>query len=235
MADYKLGIPGLDQAIPQVRGGTNFLVVGPPQSGKEVIVHNATYAGLTEGEAAILVSTGLSGEDAWRWFQANGMDLEPAKGRVGIVDCVSQTIGLSVGDTERIKRVSSPVNLTGISVAITGFFEEFWMKRGIRKARLSIHSLSTMLMYSNLQTVFRFLHVFTGRIKSADALGFYVIEEGMHDAQTLTTLKQLADGIIEVKIENDRPAMRVTMTGKACPWIPFEVDGGRVKPQGPPK
>lgn len=233
MADYKLGIPGLDEFIPQVRGGSNFLIVGPPMSGKEVLVHNATYAGLMEGEAAIMVSTGLSGEDAWKWFQASGMDLEPVKARVGVVDCVSQTIGLSVGDTERIKRVSSPVNLTGISVAITGFFEEFWMKRGVRKARLSIHSLSTMLMYSNLQTVFRFLHVFTGRIKSADALGFYVIEQGMHDDQTLNTLKQLADGVIEVKIENDQPSMRAATTGKVTPWVPFRVEGGRVKAGAP--
>lgn len=230
MADYKLGIPGLDEALPQVRGGSNFLVVGPPMSGKEVLVHSATYSGLSEGEAAIMVSTGLSGEDLWKWFQTNGMDLEASKGRVGLVDCVSQTIGLSVGDTERIKRVSSPVNLTGISVAITGFFEEFWMKRGVRKARLSIHSLSTMLMYSNLQTVFRFLHVFTGRIKSADALGFYVIEQGMHDDQTMNTLKQLADGVIEVKMESDQALMRATITGKVTPWTPFRIEGGRVKP-----
>lgn len=229
MADYKLGIPGLDEVLSPIRGGSNFLVIGPPMSGKEVLVHNATYSGLSEGEAAIMVSTGLSGEDVWKWFQANGMDLEPSKGRVGVVDCVSQTIGLSVGDTERIKRVSSPVNLTGISVAITGFFEEFWMKRGVRKARLSIHSLSTMLMYSNLQTVFRFLHVFTGRIKSADALGFYVIEQGMHDDQTMNTLKQLADGVIEVKVEGDKTLMRAATTGKMTPWLPFQIEGGRVK------
>jgi len=29
-----------------------------------------------------------------------------------------------------------------------------------------VHSLSTLLMYSDLQTVFRFLHVFTGRIRA---------------------------------------------------------------------
>lgn len=234
MADYPLGIPGLDEVLSPVRGGTNFLVIGPPMSGKEILAHHSIHAGLSAGEAAILVSTGLSGEDVWRWFQANGMDLEPAKNRVGIVDCVSQTIGLSVGDTERIRRVSSPVNLTGISVAITGFFEEFWMKRGVRKARLSIHSLSTMLMYSNLQTVFRFLHVFTGRIKSADALGFYVLEQGMHDEQTMATLKQLADGVIEVKMEGDQAMMRATTPGRVTPWIPFRIDGGRVK-AGPPR
>jgi len=40
-------------------------------------------------------------------------------------------------------------------------------RSGIEQNRVMVHSLSTLLMYSDLQTVFRFLHVFTGRIQSA--------------------------------------------------------------------
>jgi hypothetical protein len=66
-----------------------------------------------------------------------------------------------------------------------------------------LYSLSTLLMYSNLQTVFRFLHVFTGRIQSADALGVYVIDSTAHDDQTMNTLKQLFDGVIDVEEGDD--------------------------------
>ena len=52
-------------------------------------------------------------------------------------------------------------------------------------------------MYSDLQTVFRFMHVFTSRIENADALGVHVIESTAHDAEALNTLKQLFDGVVE--------------------------------------
>ncbi len=234
-ASYRLGVPGLDTHLPGVAPGTNLLVIGPPMSGKGVLVRNAIHAGLSGGEAAVLVAmNGLGGESLWEWFRANSMDLEAARGRVGVVDCVSQTIGLAVGDTESIKRVSSPVNLTGLSVAVMGFLEEFTLKRRIRRLRLCVDGLSTMLMYSNLQTVFRFLHVFTGRIKMAGALGLYVVEEGVHDAQTLNALAQLADGVVEVKRGGDRLFMRVSAVEQATPWVRFRIDGGRVVPEHSP-
>ncbi len=121
---------------------------------------------------------------------------------------------------------SSPVDLTGIGVKISQFFEHFWMEMQLRETRLCINSLSTILMYSNLQTVFRFLHVFTGRIKAANALGVYVIEEGMHDAQTIVTLKQLFDGMIEIREGDDGYQLRVVgLTPKPTPWFDYEVNG----------
>jgi len=58
-------------------------------------------------------------------------------------------------------------------------------------------------MYVDLQTVFRFLHVFTGRIQSVDGLGVYCIDSTAHDDQTMNTLKQLFDGVIEVERDDD--------------------------------
>jgi hypothetical protein len=71
-----------------------------------------------------------------------------------------------------------------------------------------VHSLSTLLMYSDLQTVFRFLHVFTGRIQSVDGLGLFCIDSSAHDDQTLNTLKQLFDGLIETS-EDGEPTLRI--------------------------
>jgi hypothetical protein len=122
------------------------------------------------------------------------------------------------------------VDLTGIGVKISQFFEEFFMKKNVRKIQLHINSLSTILMYSNIQTVFRFLHVFTGRIKAAGAIGIYVIESGMHDEQSIATLKQLFDGMIEIKSENDKNLIRVIgLSSKPSPWFEYEIDGVNVK------
>jgi hypothetical protein len=85
-------------------------------------------------------------------------------------------------------------------------------------------------MYSNIQTVFRFMHVFTGRIKAADALGIFVIENGMHDDHTISTLKQLFDGVIEIKQENDKNYIRtVGLSSKPTPWLEYEIEGGKLR------
>ena len=85
------------------------------------------------------------------------------------------------------------------------------------------------MMYSNVQTVFRFLHVLTSRIKAAKGLGIFVIDSGMHDEKTIVTLKQLCDGIIEIKSENDRNFIRITgISPKATQWFEYKIDRSNI-------
>jgi archaellum biogenesis ATPase FlaH len=122
------------------------------------------------------------------------------------------------------------MDLTGIGVRMRQFFDNFLIKKNNQKIQLHINSLSAILMYSNIQTVFRFMHVFTGRIKEAGALGIFVVDSGMHDDPTITTLKQLFDGVIEIKEENDKNYIRtVGLSSKPTPWLEYEVEGGKLR------
>jgi KaiC/GvpD/RAD55 family RecA-like ATPase len=229
MSDYTLGIKELDAAIGGIRKGSNIMLIGPPMSGKEVILYYIMYYGAAKNENAVItVTTRESATSILEWFKDHKLILPLA--RIGIVDCVTKTLGGAAVENENIKIASSPVDLTGIGVKISQFFEEYYMKKNIRKTQLHINSLSTILMYSNIQTVFRFLHVFTGRIKATGALGIYTIESGMHDEQSIATLKQLFDGMIEIKSENDRNFIRVVgLSPKPTPWFEYEIEGANVK------
>ncbi len=229
MSDYTFGIQELDNAIEGIRKGSNILLIGPPMSGKEVILYNIMYNGAAKNDNAVItVTTRESATHILDWFKENNLALPLS--RIGIVDCVTKTLSGAAVENENIKIASSPVDLTGIGVKISQFFEEFFMKKNIQKTQLHINSLSTILMYSNIQTVFRFLHVFTGRIKSAGALGIYVIESGMHDEKSIATLKQLFDGMIEVKSENDKNYVRtVGLSPKPTPWFEYEIEGANVR------
>lgn len=223
MEGYSLGIDKLDDNIKGIRSGSNIMTIGPPMSGKEIIINNIVYNGLKAGNAAVIVSTREPGENVIEWFEYNNLEL-PLE-RLGIVDTVTKSLGVPTEDTANIKRASSPVDLTGIGVKISQFLEDFWVKKKIRKTSLCINSLSTILMYSNIQTVFRFLHVFTGRIKAAGAIGIYVVQEGMHDEQAIATLKQLFDGVLEIKQENDNHFIRIIGLGqKPSPWYEYSID-----------
>jgi len=232
MGEYTLGIKELDNEIEGIKKGSNIMLIGPPMSGKETILKHIMYNGAARNEnAVIMVTTHESAPLILEWFTENKLELPLS--RIGIVDCVTKSLGRAGLENESIKMASSPLDLTGIGVKISQFFEDFLMKKKIQKTQLHINSLSTILMYSNIQTVFRFMHVFTGRIKTMDALGIYVIGSGMHDEQTITTLKQLFDGVIEIKSENDINYIRmVGLSPKPTPWLEYEIDGANLRITG---
>jgi len=229
MSDYTLGIKELDVVIGGIKKGSNIMLIGPPMCGKEIILYSILYYGAAKNENAVItVTTRESATHILEWFKEQKLTLPLS--RIGIVDCVTKTLGGASAENENIKIASSPVDLTGIGVKISQFFEEFFMKKNIKKTQLHINSLSTILMYSNIQTVFRFLHVFTGRIKAAGSIGIYVIESGMHDEQAISTLKQLFDGMIEIKSENDKYFIRVVgLSPKPTNWFEYDIEGANVK------
>ncbi len=229
MKDYTIGIKELDDAIGGIKKGSNIMLIGPSMSGKEAILNHIAYHGSTKEEnAVIMVTTRESASNILEKFKEYKLDLPMS--RIGIVDCVTKTLGVPAIENDNVKIASSPVDLTGIGVKISQFLEEFMIKKHVQKTQLHINSLSTILMYSNIQTVFRFLHVFTGRIKAAGALGIYVIDIGMHDEQAISTLKQLCDGMIEVKSENDKSYVRmIGFSSKPTPWFEYEINGAEIK------
>jgi KaiC/GvpD/RAD55 family RecA-like ATPase len=198
-------------------------------SGKELILNFIMYHGATINENAVItVTTRESATHILEWFKENKLNLP--LDRIGIIDCVSKNLGGAVKEDENIRIASTPVDLTGIGVKISYFLEIFITKKNIRKNQLHMNSISTILMYSNIQTVFRFLHVFTGRIRSIGGLGIYLIESGIHDEQAIATLKQLFDGIIEIVSENDKNFIRVVgLSSKPTSWFEYEIEGAKLK------
>jgi KaiC/GvpD/RAD55 family RecA-like ATPase len=199
---YDLG-PDLDEEVPP---GTNVLVSGPPLSGKRSLCLDILASGTESGDGAIIVTTKDSADRVLKDFEKR----TPYEDRpVAVVDCVTRQQGVAdVRDDDRIKYTSSPVDMTGIGIKLSEFLQAFYQNQGIERNRVMVHSLSTLLMYADLQTVFRFLHVFTGRIQSVDGLGVFCIDSTAHDDQTMNTLIQLFDGVIELS-EDEPPDVRL--------------------------
>jgi KaiC/GvpD/RAD55 family RecA-like ATPase len=201
---------GQDFDNTSVDPGTNILISGPPLTGKRRLAMDVLAYGAASGDGSVIVTTRDSSDRVLSDFRSRLTDPDDAD--IGIVDCVTQHQGRSASDTELVKYASSPVDMTGIGIKFSEFVEEFYTQRGVRKNRVLMDSLSTLLMYSDLQTVFRFMHVFTSRIEDADALGVHVIESTAHDAEAMNTMKQLFDGVIEV---TDQREMSVQLPGSS--------------------
>ncbi|PSQ55131.1 recombinase RecA [Halobacteriales archaeon SW_8_68_21] len=188
----------------EVEPGTNILLTGPPLSGKRSIMMDVLAAGTDRDEGAIAVTTKDGADRVLRDYEKR----TPYEGKpVAVVDCVTRQQGGEIVESDRIKYASSPVDMTGIGIKLSEFLQAFG-DRGIERNRVMVHSLSTLLMYADLQTVFRFLHVFTGRVQSVDGLGLFSIDSTAHDDQAMNTIKQLFDGIITVT-EDGEPEIRL--------------------------
>ncbi|WP_424016707.1 DUF7504 family protein [Halorientalis pallida] len=67
-----------------------------------------------------------------------------------------------------------------------------------RRQRLCFDSLTALLQFVELKRAFQFLHVVTGRVSSAGAVGHYHLDPEAHDEQTLATIRGLFDAVVEV-------------------------------------
>ncbi|WP_435153394.1 DUF7504 family protein [Haladaptatus sp. DFWS20] len=213
---YNLGNTFSDM---EVGSGTNLLISDPSMTGKrdialDILAHGGNGG---DGDGAIIVTTKDGGEHILSEYNSRLDTTTP----VGVVDCVSKQQGMNPRQIDGIEFASSPVDMTGIGIKLSEFLQQFY-DSGVRANRIAFDSLSTLLMYSNLQTVFRFLHVFTGRVQSAEALGLFVIDSMAHDNQTMSTLRQLFDGEIEVReAEGNDSEIRVKGIGSTTTWQPL--------------
>ena len=185
-----------------VEPGTNLLVAGPPMTGKFRLALDILATGSERGDGAIVVTTKDGGNKILSRYEEL---VDTSDVSLGVVDCVTRQQGMqATAESPRIQYASSPMDMTGIGIKLSEFLQRFYGEENVRRNRILLNSLSTLLMYSNLQTVFRFLHVFTGRIQSVDAFGVYTVDSTAHDAQTMNTLKQLFDAQIEIREDDDR-------------------------------
>lgn len=189
--DYSIGISNLKWLIPS---GTNIILSGDLFSGKDLFYKYFIEKGLKEGEACILVSTNDTAQKILENFDGIKMD------NLCIIDCVSSRFGATVEMPffEQIRYIESPMDLTMIMVALNEFIDNISREKNIKKLRIVFDSVSTLLMYSNLRTVFKFLHVVSTRVKSGGGVCLLLIEEQAHDDMEIKTIQQISQGIINM-------------------------------------
>ena len=196
----------------------SYLLTGPAMSGKYELMLDFLAEGAAAGDALLFVTANESA----------GPVLEDVEARIGhvperlrVVDCVSERQGTEGRfPAERVEYVSSPADLTGIGIGVSEQLRRFGAE-GADGTRICFYSMSTLLMYAELETVFRFLHVLSGRVDSIGALALFALDPTIHAESTVNTLKQLFDGIIEVRLEGDDPQVRlVGVPGASDDWVP---------------
>lgn len=183
-----------------------FLLVGPAMSGKYQLLLDILAAGFESGDAGLFVTTN---EGAPSLFSDVESEIGAVPETLRVVDCISEQGGGTTDyPDEQVEYVTSPGDLTGIGIGTSEQLRRF-AEADAERVRICFHTLSTLLMYSEIETVFRFVHVLTGRVDSIGALGLFAIDPTTHPEGDINTLKQLFDGMIELREGEDGPEARV--------------------------
>ncbi len=177
--------------------GTNVLLSAPARADADEVLFDLLVAGQRREEGTVVFTT--ASDAAAVRTALSGRDGGDGSG-VGVVDCVDSD-GQSDG-LDFTRHVASPGDFTNAGVAISELLEEMGHRH--ERTRVGVHSVSDLLGHADVKTVFRFLHVLTGRIGAADALGIATLDPDVHDDQTVTTIRQLFDGLVELRVDGGR-------------------------------
>lgn len=92
-----------------------------------------------------------------------------------------------------VDRLSSPGDLTGLGMRLSDYLQRFTGRD--ERIGLCFDSLTTVLQYSELHNVYRFLHLMTTRLSGAGARAHFHLDPATQDQQAVSTLASAFEGI----------------------------------------
>ncbi|MFA5381680.1 MAG: RAD55 family ATPase [Candidatus Micrarchaeia archaeon] len=181
---------------------SNNLIISPP--GEEKIVFGLQFIneGLKNGEPGIFITTNylpleiekIAEKYNWNFKSNENINL------LKFIDCYSWTVGKTIDINRKDIFIQGPNALNDLSIALSEVVSS--LSKPNKPIRVCISSLSSFLLYVEKDTLFKFLQVIGAKFKTMGATSLFLLDEGMHDEKTITTLKHLSDEIIYLKKEN---------------------------------
>lgn len=178
---------------------TSILISGPPRTGKfELLLRLlAEYT-----DSVIFISTENPADGVIKDYRAVVGDA--FDGEIGVIDCVNRPDPApDVENTDLIRYVQPPLNLTRIGVQFTDLMGVFHVPDAGGHVGVGVHSLSPLLADTSVRLVYQFLQVFTGQIRTAGWFGVSVIDPTDGDADEAQMLHDHFDGVIETRQHED--------------------------------
>lgn len=188
--------------------GTNVLVAGPAMTSKWSLVLRLLADPAPTDRGTVIATTRKSSDAVVGSFRSLAGSVPDDD--LSIVDCTGvgdHSARARNGEGPNRRFVSNPGDLTGVGMGLTEFMREYYHRGDT--ARVGIHSLSTMLMYTEFRRLFRFLHVVTGRVDSSEFVGVYAVDDSTLDPRNRDILLQLFDTIVETRDTDSGQQLRV--------------------------
>ena len=176
------GVPSLDALLGTdgYPDRSSILVVGPPGIGKEALGYWFVRSGLVQTDYCLYVT------------------------HRPVPDVLRDMKGVGVG-TERVPEFiassGSPIKCDlRDSTAISYNVKQAVQRNPGRRVRVATDVLSPLLVLNPLESMYNYWSQLLTDLKQRDSVVFALAEEGMHPPNVLTTMEQLFDGVIEMRL-----------------------------------
>ena len=182
----------------RIADASNILVLAPsfPDGAAGVCVD--LLGGDDPSETSVLGVTYTQSPGKWAADYERETGTPPADGTVISVGDWGADVGTEASEWT-LEAVEHAGDLTALGVTLS----DHLTPDGSGRQRLCFDSLTALLQFVELQRAFQFLHVVTGRVSSASAVGHYHLDPAAHDEQTLATIRGLFDAVVEVDESGD--------------------------------
>ncbi|MFB6117999.1 MAG: DICT sensory domain-containing protein [Halosegnis sp.] len=196
-----------------------LLVVAPAMLGTRRLTDRYLVGGLERGATCVLVTTDTAADRATERLAA-ATETDDAISRLGVVDATGQSPDSAADDN--VESVGSPADLTGIGIAFQRLFER--LGAGTGTPRVVVDSLSTLIVYSDVERVYRFTNTLTNLLDQVDAGGRFLMQPDA-GSNHVDQLEALFEGRIDVRDHDGEgpPEYRLMGIGDDRDWHPLEV------------
>ncbi|HIE34395.1 MAG TPA: hypothetical protein EYP86_04590 [Candidatus Altiarchaeales archaeon] len=178
--------------------GTCILLITSPLIESHLFCIEYIYRGLINEEPGLFVTMNYSPEDLkiralqYGWLLAHGEQ----KKLLRWVDGYSLNAKKDVESTDTIKRIGGSIALSDLTIGMSEAQRDFHQIK--EYYRFVFDSLSTLFIYNDPNTIYRFLRTIIPRLRMSGGMGFFLLGEGMHDPQIEMTLRYMMDGTIQI-------------------------------------
>lgn len=201
--------------LPNSMGGSDVLVMGPTLSDKDEIAFEILADSWVAGREPFVITATDTDAQFRERFESFVPDGHRAD-ELYVIDCTEQT-----PSSQSSCSVNSPVDLTGIAVCLSKGYDQY----GGGGRRVLLDTISTLLIYSNMERVYRFISKLNSRTSELGDSTVQLLDSDAIDSEDRNTLFQLFPIVVEVRDESDTTLFRVrgdTETG----WYEFQRQQG---------
>lgn len=176
--------PPIDPA--ELAAGTSALLrTAGRDSGRD-----ALHACLATEDAAVLVVTTTAAQDAVDDLGRRGVQPDA----IGVVDASGG--GVTPSGIAEAATADDSGALSSLGIAISDLLDR--LDNRFDRVYVGLDSTTDLLEVAPLPVTFRFLHVLSGRIRTSDAILVATIDRSAHDEETLLTISELFDEVVDV-------------------------------------
>lgn len=176
------GVPSLDSVL----GSDGYpdqsavLVEGPPGIGKEALCYWFVRSGLIQGDYCLYAT------------------------HRPVADVIRDMKGVGIGSDRVPEWISSSGSRVRLDLrdatAISFNIKQAAHQNKDRRARIATDILSPLLVLNSVESMYNYWSQLLSDLKQQDCVTFALAEEGMHAPNVLTTMEQIFDGVIEMRL-----------------------------------